>query len=55
MRAGDDEGRRRGTVGIYDRPASVDRRARVVKLAAWAIAAAAALGGWWWAGTPGLG
>jgi len=55
MPAGDDDGRRRGTVGVYDRPASADRRARLVRLAVWGVAAAAALGGWWWAGAPGLG
>jgi hypothetical protein len=43
------------TVGIYDRPASADRRARRVKLAIWAVAVAAAVGGWWWSGAPGLG
>jgi hypothetical protein len=43
------------TVGISDRPASADRRARRVKLAIWAVAVAVAVGGWWWGGAPGLG
>jgi hypothetical protein len=43
------------TVGVYDRPASADRRARWLKRVIWAVAAAAAVGGWWWSGAPGLG
>jgi hypothetical protein len=53
--ADDDGAPRRGTVGVYDRPASADRRARRTKAAIWAVAIAAAVGGWWWAGAPGLG
>ncbi len=53
--AGDDERPRRATVGVYDRPASADRRGRRARRAAWLLAAATALAGWWWAGAPGLG
>jgi len=46
---------RRGTVGVYDRPASADRRGRLIKVGVWVIAAATAVAGWWLSGAPGLG
>jgi multidrug resistance efflux pump len=49
------DGPQRGTVGVYDRPASADRRERWLKATVWIVAVAAAVGGWWWAGAPGLG
>lgn len=53
----DDAGERpRGAVGVYDRPASADRRARLVRVAVAIVAlAGAAVSGWWYAGAPGVG
>jgi hypothetical protein len=40
-------GPRRGTVGVYDRPAAADRRPLMIKAAVFAVAAAVAALGWY--------
>lgn len=56
MATGDPGGRPRGTVGVYERPASAGRRARLVRVAVAVVAAAgAAASAWWYWGLPGAG
>lgn len=56
MAADDPRERPRGTVGVYERPDSADRRARLVRAAVAVAAVAGAAAGWWWyAGMPGAG